>query len=131
MQRYYFDYRQAGQLTPDTVGCDFATIEDAYLEAFKAAREMWAELLGQRRDPRRCSFEIRDGSGNLLFTLPFGEVLESCRDYLVGKPTILETFRDSMATMRYFRQQHSEFLREMENARTALRESAELIAASF
>lgn len=131
MQRYYFDYRQGGQLTPDTVGCDFAMIEDAYLEAFKAAREMWAELLGQRRDPRRCCFEIHDGVGNLFFVLPFWEVLESCRDYPVEKPAILETFRQSMATVRHVRRAHSEFLREMENARTALRESAELIAASF
>ena len=128
MPRFYFDFRQNGELTPDTVGCEFGTVEEAYLEAFKAAREMWAELLDQRRDPRRCCFEIHDGDGNLLFVLPFWEILESCRDYPSENSTILETFRQSVAAVRHVKQAHDQVLREMENARDALRESAALIA---
>jgi len=53
-------------------------VEQAYLEAFKGAQDMWSELLRQRRDPRHCAFEVRDEQRDLLFVLPFQEVIESC-----------------------------------------------------
>jgi hypothetical protein len=96
MPLYFFDFRQSGVLAPDTVGCEFPTAERAYLEAFEAAREMWAELLHQRRDPRRCSFEVHDGKGNILFVLPFWEILEACHDCMPAQPAIVDTFRQSM-----------------------------------
>jgi hypothetical protein len=130
MRRYYFDFRQDAQLTHDNLGCEFPSIEDAYLEAFNAAREIWVELLRQRRDPRHCSFEVHDGAGSLLFVLPFWEVLESCRNYPRGKSTLLETFRESMDTVRHISRVHDEFVQQMESARQTLRESAKLIAAT-
>lgn len=128
MQRYYFDFRQDAQLTPDNLGCEFSSVEDAYLEAFNAAREIWVELLNQRRDPRRCSFEVHDGTGSLLFVLPFWEVLESCRNYPRARSTLLDTFRQTMHTVRHIRRAHEEFVQEMESAQQTLRESARLIA---
>ncbi|HKD48331.1 MAG TPA: hypothetical protein VKB67_11660 [Rhizomicrobium sp.] len=129
MPRYYFNFRQNGHLTPDTLGSEFLSAENAYLEAFNAAQEMWTELLSERHDPRRCSFEIHDEDGNLLFVLPFWEILESCHDYRPERPAILETFRESVATVTYLRRAHGEFLREMASAQNTLRESAALIAA--
>lgn len=130
MPRYHFDFRQDGHLTSDIVGCAFPNIEEAYLEAFKAARETWVELLHQRRDPRRCAFEIHDGQGNLLFVLPFWEVLESCHDYPRAKSNLLETFRESMQAIRHVRRAHLEFSEEMERARQTLCESGKLIASA-
>src|SRR5690348_12193979 len=79
MNRFYFHFRQGVTLSVDDEGCTFASAEDAYLGAFTAAREMWHELLFQREDPRACSFDVTDKQGQLLFTLPFSEVLEVCR----------------------------------------------------
>jgi len=82
MARFFFDFRQAGKYTRDLEGIEFAGVEQAYLEAFKAAQDMWSELLKQRRDPRRCVFEVRGGSGEILFVLPFQEVVDCCTDRL-------------------------------------------------
>lgn len=128
MPRYFFDFRQNGVLAPDTVGCEFPDAEQAYLEAFKAAQEMWTELLAQRRDPRRCSFEVHDGDGNLLFVLPFREILESCHDCPPARLAIADTFRQSIAVMNAIRRAHYDFLSEVKTARNTLRQSAELIA---
>jgi len=80
--RCYFNFRQGAAYSVDDEGCDFATVEDAYLAAVRAAQDMWRELLIRREDPRECAFEVRDTRGNDLFTLPFIEVLDAC-----GRPS--------------------------------------------
>ena len=79
MSLYYFHFRQGRSYTPDKVGSEFASVEDAYLEAVRTAQDMWRELLIVCEDPLLCSFEVRDGEGNELFNLPFVEVLDACR----------------------------------------------------
>ena len=74
MPRFFFDFRQDNERVPDPEGMEFETVEEAYLEAFNGAQEMWAALLKQRSDPRRCRFEVRDPNQNLLFIFPFQEV---------------------------------------------------------
>jgi len=96
MTRFYFDFRQGQELAPDTIGGEFADVEKAYLEAFKAAQEMWGELLSRRRDPRRCAFEVHDGNGNNLFVLPFLELLESCQDRIPLEKSTEETVRQTI-----------------------------------
>ena len=80
MPRYFFDFRQGNEHCPDAEGSDFPDVERAYLEACTAARDMWSELLKERRDPRRCTFEVRNETRQLLFTLPFQDVVDSCLD---------------------------------------------------
>ena len=81
MPRYHFDFRDGRTLLKDTEGAEFATLELAYEEAFKAAQEMWRDRyrLRSREDPRRCAFHITDGFGRVLTVVPLAEVLESCR----------------------------------------------------
>ena len=78
MPRFFFGFYQADDFTADSVGIEFADVEGAYLEAIKAAQEMFSELLKLRRDPRRCLFEVRSEAGDVLFLLPFQEVLDCC-----------------------------------------------------
>lgn len=85
MPRFFFDFRQARNLAVDDVGCEFETVEEAYLDAVRAAQEMWRELLAHRENPLLCSFEVRDERGNDLFSLPFAEVLESCMGPVANK----------------------------------------------
>jgi hypothetical protein len=77
--RYYFHLRVGPTLSPDEIGLDLPDLETAYLEAFKAAQEMWPELLTERCDPLIRSFEIADERGQILLTLPCREVLERAR----------------------------------------------------
>jgi hypothetical protein len=75
---YYFHLRIGSTISPDEIGLDLPDVETAYLEAFKAAEEMWSELLADGLDPLMRSFEISDGR-QVLMTLPFREVLERAR----------------------------------------------------
>ena len=128
MPRFFFDFRQNNTLEKDAIGCEHASAEEAYLEAFRAAREMWSELLARRRDPRRCYFEIRDADDNSLFILPFAEVLESCHDFSEARPALLETFQHSVGTMARLRRAHRDFLDELQKSRNVLEEAKALIA---
>lgn len=99
MSRFFFDFRQGPDLATDRDGLEFRDMEEAYLEVYAAALDMWGELLKQRRDPTLCYFEVRNESRDLLFTLPFSEVMDACKD---RKPTLAARVRaDAMATRQY------------------------------
>src|SRR5689334_14243716 len=99
MPQFFFDFRQSGHLVPDTEGIEFGSAEQAYLEAYRSAQDMWSELLRQRRDPRRCYFEVRGAVGDLLFIFPFQEVVDSCTDRLV--PPLRRSIQDLLETQNY------------------------------
>jgi len=80
MPRFFLDFWQADGCIPDSIGVVLGSVEEAYLEAFEAAQEMWSELLKQRRDPRHCYFEVRSHGGDILFVIPLQEALDSCED---------------------------------------------------
>lgn len=75
MTRYFFGLVDETGLSPDDMGADFPTLEDAYLEACHAALEISFEMLRERRDPTDLRFEITDRFGRLLMEVPFAEVL--------------------------------------------------------
>jgi hypothetical protein len=66
-------------VAPDDDGAEFASIEEAYLESFKGAQELWPELLRNRQDPRQYVYNITDSDGAVLMELPFAEIVECCR----------------------------------------------------
>jgi hypothetical protein len=78
MPRFHLHLTGLRWTAHDDEGAEFECIEHAYLEAFKSAREIWHELLVQREDPTACAFEIADGAGALLMTVPLTEVLDTC-----------------------------------------------------
>jgi hypothetical protein len=120
MHRFYFDFRQGSEVVPDEEGCELASAEDAYLEAFKAAQEMWGALLAERSDPRRCAFDVRDAYGHLLFVLPFQELLDSCRDGAVA-PHHCDPLRQAAANVHHAMRLKGELGREIDKARKNLR----------
>src|SRR4029079_6159522 len=61
--RYYFHLRVGGTLSSDELGLELPDLETAYLEAFRGAQEMWAELLAAGSDPFSRAFEIADADG--------------------------------------------------------------------
>jgi hypothetical protein len=79
MAKFFFNFRQGNSHQVDDLGCEFDSVEDAYLGALTAAQDMWRELLIQRQDPLLCAFEVMDEAGRDLFALPFSEVLDVCR----------------------------------------------------
>ena len=76
---FFFDYFDGQQLHEAEDGVELCDADAAYLEAFKAATEIWGEALQGRRNPRSDAFKIRDRTGVVVLELPFAEVLESSR----------------------------------------------------
>ena len=129
MPRYFFDFHQGDEFSPDTGGTEFENAEVAYLATFEAAQEMWTDLLKQRCDPHRCFFEVRDQERALLFTVPFREIMEACVD---RQPQPLHhNFGQANATFRYAKRVSAEFVEEIRTAHKALKESRALLAQNF
>lgn len=79
MPRFYFDLSTSEHFERDAVGAMFATLEAAYLDACRAVIDISFELLRERKDPSRYQFEIRDAGGQVVWELPFAEVLQPGR----------------------------------------------------
>jgi hypothetical protein len=81
MPRYYLHLKDldGAVVADDADGADFEGVEQAFLAAFDGARELWGLFLRDRLDPRRHLYEITDATGEVLMTLPFAEILDSCR----------------------------------------------------
>ena len=76
MPQFYFDYRHhCGRLETDDEGIDLPDLNAAYLAAYHAAIDMWAEARHEGRDLSRHRFEIRSAQPGVLLELPFAEVL--------------------------------------------------------
>jgi len=127
MPRFFFDFRQGADRCADSEGTEFPNVEQAYLEAVKGAQDMWSELLRQRQDPRHCVFEVRNQSRELLFTLPFQEVMDNCIDRKV--PPIRNAFDNICETASRTKRVSEEFIDTMHTIRRTLAESRELVRA--
>lgn len=125
MTRFFFDFRQSGHLVPDSEGIEFANVEQAYLEAHKAAQDMWSELLKLRHDPRRCLFEVRNAAGDILFIFPFQEVVDSCTDRSISP--LQRTFEDLRETQNYARRVKDELGQHVRDSHHVLRQSRNLL----
>jgi hypothetical protein len=74
MPRFFFDLRLDGDgLEQDDVGIDLPNFETAYLEAHRAAVDIWAEARREGRKIGKCSFEVRDVHNEVVLELPFSE----------------------------------------------------------
>lgn len=144
MPRFHFHFRQDGRLEEDTIGIEFPTVEAAYLSAFEAARDIWRDLLCERKDPTSCYFEVWDGDNQRLFELPFSEVLDVCKRptrpppqhhhndlQQISEPPPGQRFRDVLsqlaATRNDTRQTRHDVRLEIHKARVALAESNRLL----
>ena len=126
MTRFFFDFHQDGNITPDETGVEFESAEAAYLAAVDGAHGLWGELLKTRQDPRRCSFEIRGNDKVLLFSLPFNELLDNCRD-APARPSLENTFREVRATHAFAQKVRGEMQEHIKATRQALRDAMGLL----
>jgi hypothetical protein len=83
---FFFDYFDGQQLHRAEDGLELRDVDAAYLEAFKAATEIWGEALRARRNPDADAFSIRDRTGRVVLELPFAEILESSRGRRLRSP---------------------------------------------
>ena len=125
----YFNFRQGTVFSVDELGCDFASVEDAYLGAVRAAQEMWSELLQRREDPLLCTFEVTDAKGRELFCLPFSEVLEVCSGRRVAPSSPAENpLTRSLENRRAATRAMASMSLALRDANATLRETMGLLA---
>jgi hypothetical protein len=75
MGRFFFDLRNGSVLERDELGLELPDVEAAYLEAHRAAIDIWSEACREGRKPDYRCFEIRDSEGRVVVELPFTEAL--------------------------------------------------------
>jgi len=75
MLRFYFDVLNGDQVSQDLDGIDFADLDTALAEALQGARDLVAEGIMRNEDVSGQSFVIRDGTGEVVATVPFRETL--------------------------------------------------------
>lgn len=75
MLRYFFHVRHEGKLEKDPEGVELASLEEAHIEAVKAAREMLAEKVARGDLVNGHQFEITSEDGLVLDIVPFRSVL--------------------------------------------------------
>ncbi|WP_123834105.1 DUF6894 family protein [Methylobacterium currus] len=88
MPRFYFHLWTPIGVNKDHVGCEFASMEVAYLDAFDAIGTMTVDLMRQKANPRQYGFEITDITGKTLFDLPFAEYLDQGRRSVVPPTSV-------------------------------------------
>ena len=114
MPQFFFNYREREDCFKDESGVEFDSFEMAYVDAFRAASEMWPELMARRVDPCTCGFDMFDSKGNLLAVLNFKELLENCR--APSAPRKMQKTSSDLrdladATRRHFAECQEEFVR--------------------
>ena len=130
MSLFFFNFREGASYTVDEQGCEFPSVESAYLGAVRAVQDMWRDMLIRREDPLSCSFEVTDANGNELFCLPFSEVLEACngRAPLRPPPAGKSAFIEAIESRRIAVRAMTDASAEVRKARANLRETIDLLA---
>lgn len=127
MARYFFHFINGEMRSSDDQGLEFASAEQALVEASRAMLAMWPELLAARQDPMACAFEIADEHGMILFDLPFSEALDRCRRP-VGGPAFTglmntgpESHEPAATSNEQNRPQVQQFRRSLNESRELMR----------
>lgn len=74
MPHFYFNFLGGEDNAADEFGCEFESLDLAYLDAYQSMVRIGADLLLEQKDPSNQRIEITDGSGTILMVLPFDDV---------------------------------------------------------
>ena len=75
MPRFFFHVRGADdRLSCDELGLDYPNEDTAYLEAFRAAKDLRGEFAVRGENPQDYVIEVANASHEPIFELPFSEV---------------------------------------------------------
>ncbi len=74
MPRFYFNFLGSDDSAADEFGCEFNSLDLAYLDAYQSMVRIGADLLLEQKDPSNQRIEITDDGGTVLMTLPFDDV---------------------------------------------------------
>ena len=77
MPRFFFHIRSADQrLSRDELGVDFPDLETAYVEVFRAAKDLKGEFAARGEDPQDYVIAVANAAHEPVFDLPFSYVFD-------------------------------------------------------
>lgn len=100
MPQFFFDLLNGGVVEKDEFGVDLHDTETAYLEAHRAAIEIWADARRQGIKPQYRCFQIRDCQDRIVFELPFSEALYADTNVHSSTPRLPDTGSDLETEVR-------------------------------
>lgn len=74
MPKFYFHIRTPLELDVDEIGTECASVEEATLQAVRAAREIISEWIKEGSPVDGEVFEIADEQGKVVATVPFASI---------------------------------------------------------
>ena len=74
MPRFYFNFLGGEDSAADEFGCEFESLDLAYLDAYQSMVRIGADLLLEQKDPSNQRIEITNDRGTILMILPFDDV---------------------------------------------------------
>jgi hypothetical protein len=75
MPRYFFHLRGPDTHVPDPDGADFVNADQAWEAARRTAQTLMRTEVETEAEWLTCRFEVLDEAGEVVFELPFSEVL--------------------------------------------------------
>src|SRR5829696_7274693 len=76
MPRFFLHIRGKGQgRSDDEFGLDFPNVETARSEVVRAAQDLKHIFVARDQDPRDYTIEVENDTGEVVFRLPFSEIL--------------------------------------------------------
>lgn len=107
MPLFFFHYHTPETSTYDDTGCDFETLELAYLDAYRSAIDLGAEILKAQGNPASHIMEIAGHDGRVLTELRFDEIFRpermSTTEFRRSFDAHKQAFRERMATFHSLR----------------------------
>ena len=134
MPRFFFDFTSGRTIEADDIGTEFASLEEAYLDACRSALEMSFEKLRVRRDPNLDSVEILDAQRKSLMHVPFSDVLRpkpprlpAAQDLGIQQSCdqLIESCNQQLVRGKRLKAEISEELRKMRTMSSAIRANLE------
>ncbi len=80
MPQFFLHLHECGRVTRDEEGFDFASVDDARLEAIRSARDIMCGTLHDGTLCLGCYIEVEDARGGPSFVVPFREAVHVSED---------------------------------------------------
>ena len=131
MPQYFFHYKTPDGYTRDDVGCSFASLELAYLDAYRSVIDIGAEVLKRQENPALHRIEIADDAGHILMEISFSEIFQGKNRRSTSPNQLRERQRILLADYRRLRNKSFQLRDDIaaicDSARLSVRKAHELL----
>lgn len=103
MPIFYFHHHSPDSTLRDDMGCRFASLELAYLDAYRSMVEIGVELIKRQENPSRHLIEITDAGGRALMELHFSDVFRGRGGTRYRELQAIAELRERIARSRQLR----------------------------